>query len=155
MTQKNLSPEKRLLWEGTLPVTSRYTAGVAGEKFFRELKDQGAIMGTHCPKCNKTLVPGTIHCEFCLTELDEWVDVGLVGTVDTYTLLYHDLNGEVLDPPEIIAFIRIADGGLIHKVTNISINEIKIGIQVAAKVKPKEDRIGSILDIESFIPIKT
>ncbi len=148
-----LLSERPLSWQGNLPVTSRYTTGVAGERFFRALKDDGLILGTVCPNCEKTFVPGIIHCEYCLSELEQWVDVGKVGIVETYTILYRDIHGAELDSPEIIAFIRIADGGLIHKITNISINEIKIGIQVAANIKPKRKRIGSILDIESFIPV--
>ena len=26
-------------WRGDIPISSRYTAGIAGEKFFREIKD--------------------------------------------------------------------------------------------------------------------
>ena len=33
-------------WEGSLPVPSRYTYGLAGERFFRALKDDGAILGS-------------------------------------------------------------------------------------------------------------
>ena len=33
-------------WHGNLPVTSRYTYGLAGEKFFRTMKVDGKIMGT-------------------------------------------------------------------------------------------------------------
>jgi hypothetical protein len=33
-------------WMGNLPVTSRYTFGLAGEKFFRAIKDDAKILGT-------------------------------------------------------------------------------------------------------------
>jgi len=70
-------------WLGSLPVTSRYTFGVAGERFFRAIKDQGKILGTHCAKCNHIYVPAVIFCERCLSDLDEWIDVGLIGDVHT------------------------------------------------------------------------
>ena len=48
-----IEPDKNApeAWYGNLPVTSRYTFGIAGEKFFRMIKDEGKIMGTRCPKC--------------------------------------------------------------------------------------------------------
>ena len=49
-------------WRGNLPVTSRYTYGMAGEKFFRAMKDDGKILGTYCPKCERTYVPASIFC---------------------------------------------------------------------------------------------
>ena len=41
-------------WQGTLPVTNRYTFGLAGERFFRALQERGQIVGTYCPTCNHT-----------------------------------------------------------------------------------------------------
>ena len=29
----------------------QYTYGIAGERFFREIKDNGRLMGTKCQKC--------------------------------------------------------------------------------------------------------
>ena len=49
-------------WHGSLPVPSRYTYGLAGERFFRALKDEGKIMGSYCPDCDHTYVPATIFC---------------------------------------------------------------------------------------------
>ena len=86
-------PNAPQAWEGDLPVTSRYTYGLAGERFFRAIKDEGRILGSYCPKCDITYVPGRVFCERCLGELDEWVDAGTLGEVHTYTLLYVDHVG--------------------------------------------------------------
>ncbi len=40
-------------WVGDLPVTSRYTAGIALEKFFIALKEEGTFYGARCPACSK------------------------------------------------------------------------------------------------------
>jgi len=140
-------------WLGDLPVNSRYTYGIAGERFFRGLKNEGKILGTHCPHCHKTFVPGSIFCEHCLRDLDQWVEVGNIGVVETFTLVYQSVDGSRIDPPEIVAFIRIADGGIIHKLENISFQEVRIGMQVAALFKPVEERVGAITDIISFRPV--
>lgn len=142
-------------WLGDLPVNNRYTYGIAGERFFRSIKNEGKIIGTHCPDCNKTFVPPLIFCAYCLRDLDQWVEVGNTGIVETYTLVYQSLDGSRIDPPEIVAFIRIADGGMLHKLENISYQDVKIGMQVAAILKPEDERIGAITDIISFRPLTT
>jgi uncharacterized OB-fold protein len=140
-------------WYGNLPVTSRYTFGLAGEKFFRAIKDKGKIMGTHCPKCTRTYVPATLFCERCLSELDEWIDVGSSGEVYTFTLLYQNYDGSPRDVPEIVAFVKIGDGGIVHRLGEIEPDDIKIGIQVKAIFKPANERTGAITDIAYFKPI--
>jgi uncharacterized OB-fold protein len=141
-------------WQGTLPVTNRYTYGLAGERFFRALQEQGKILGTYCSSCDHTYVPAQIYCERCLAELTDWRDMGLVGQVHSFTLLYVNLDGSPKSEPEIIAFVRMGDGGLIHRLGNISIEDISIGIHVKAVFRPQSERQGSILDINFFEPVE-
>jgi uncharacterized OB-fold protein len=141
-------------WVGDLPVTSRYTFGIGGERFFRAIKDEGKIMGAVCPACDITYVPARIFCERCMAELDDWQDVGTSGEVYTFTLLFADKDGIQLDEPEIIAFIRMGDGGLVHRLSEVEPEEVEFGMQVEAVLKAKKDREGSILDITHFRPVK-
>ena len=152
MTLLNHNPNAPKAWHGNLPVTSRYTFGLGGERFFRAIKDEGKFLGTHCPKCERTYVPGTIFCERCLGKLDEWVDVGTTGEIHTFTLLYENYDGSLRDEPEIVAFISIGDGGIVHRISDIEPEDLEIGMQVEAVLKPKSDREGSILDILHFRP---
>jgi len=140
-------------WTGNLPVTNRYTFGLAGERFFRAIKDEGRIFGTHCPKCNHTYVPAVSFCERCLSELTDWIDVGKVGEVHTFTLLYENYDGSRRETPEIVAFIRFGDGGLVHRLGEVDPNATEIGNQVEAVFKPQSERTGSILDILYFKPL--
>ncbi|MGB9668788.1 MAG: Zn-ribbon domain-containing OB-fold protein [Anaerolineales bacterium] len=140
-------------YEGLFPVTNRYTFGIAGEKFFRALKEEGVILGTLCPICNKLYVPGINFCEECLLELDDWQVVENVGTVSTFTLLYKNLDGSPRLEPEIVAFIQMGNGGLVHRLAEIDPKSVFIGMQVAAVIKEPDERIGSILDIRYFKPI--
>jgi hypothetical protein len=137
---------------GNLPVTSRYTFGLAGERFFRAIKDEGRILGTRCPHCQVTYVPAVAFCERCLAELDEWVDVGVTGEVHTFTLLYMNYDGSPRDTPEVIAFVRLGDGGLVHRLGGVEPSEVEIDMIVEAVFKPKAERTGSILDIAYFRP---
>ena len=154
MTLLERDPKAPQAWQGDLPVTSRYTFGLAGERFFRAIKDEGRILGTYCPDCDRTYVPAALFCERCLAKLEEWVDVGLVGEVYTFTLLYEGYDGQPLETPELVAFVRMGDGGLVHRLGEIDPEDVEIGMQVEAVFKSPEGRQGSILDIQFFRPVR-
>lgn len=140
-------------WSGSLPVTSRYTFGLAGERFFRAIQDEGRILGSYCPCCEHTYVPATLFCERCLEELRNWVDVGTKGEVHTFTLLFKNYDGSTRETPELVAYIRFGDGGLVHRLGEVEPESVFIGMQVEAVFKPKEERSGSIQDIRYFKPV--
>ncbi len=139
---------------GQIPVYGLYTFGIAGERFFREIKDNARIMGSVCKKCELTYVPGRLYCERCLSQLEDWVDVGKHGEVHTYTIASVDLDGSKVDEPVILAMVRIdgACGGLVHRLEGITPDEVRIGLRVEAVFRNKAERTGSILDIKFFKP---
>ncbi len=139
-------------WYGSLPVPSRYTYGLAGERFFRALKDDGAILGSYCPDCDHTYVPATVFCERCLGELNDWRDMGLVGELHTFTVLHIGYDGALLEKPEVVGLVSFGDGGLVHRL-KADPDELYIGMPMQAVLKPKTKREGSILDIEGFKPV--
>jgi uncharacterized OB-fold protein len=151
LLEKDLNAPR--FWQDVLPVTNRYSLSVASERFFREIKDNARIMGTYCKKCDHTYVPGTLFCERCLSQLDEWVDVGTSGEIYTFTLLYKNYDGSKREDPLIVAFIQFADGGLVHCLDEVDLEDIFIGMIVEAVFKPKAERHGSILDIKHFKPL--
>jgi uncharacterized OB-fold protein len=135
---------------GDLPVTSRYSFGLGGERFFRAIKDEGRILGSRCPECDMVYVPGVIFCERCLAGIEEWVDVGTVGEVHTFTVLNIGYDGSLLEVPEMVAYIRLGDGGLVHRISGIDPEDMEIGMTVQAVFKPEDERVGSITDILHF-----
>jgi len=153
MNMANNNPREGGAWKGDLPVSSRYTFGLAGERFYRAIKDEGKLFGTRCNKCERTYVPATLFCERCMNELDTWIDVGIIGEVFSYTLLYEDLDGNRKKNPETIAFIRFGDGGIVHRLGEIDKDEVVIGMRVEAVFKAKAEREGSIQDISHFRPV--
>jgi uncharacterized protein len=145
-----------LAWKGDIPIRSRYTAGVAGERFFREIKDNARFMGTRCEACDLVYVPAVMFCERCFTQLDEWLEVPSQGTVFTYTVLYRDLDDHVLDPPAVMAYVKLygTDGGLVHYLGDVDPEEVEIGMEVEAVFKDPAERQGSILDVACFRPVQ-
>jgi hypothetical protein len=142
-------------WYGEFPTYYVYTLGIAGERFFREIKDSARIFGTRCQKCALVYVPPRIYCERCFDKLEEWVEVGTRGTVHTYTVAHVDLDGARLKEPVIIAFVALegAHGGLIHQLGEVKPEEVKIGMPVRAVFKEKRQRSGSLSDIKYFKPV--
>lgn len=140
--------------EGELPISSRYTAGPAGERFFREIQENGKLWGTHCPACDLLYVPPRLYCEQCFAHLDEWVEVSNCGRVHTFTVIHVDLDGQPLAEPRILAFVRIegTDGGLVHYLDEVEPDEVGIGMCVEPVFKEKAERKGGILDIAYFRP---
>jgi len=140
-------------WYGDMPIESRYTAGLAGERFLRALKE-GEIMGVKCPECELIYLPPRIFCPHCFSPLEEWVEVGNQGAVETYTILSVDLDGNPLEEPKIVALVNIDGtyGGLVHFLGEVELDELYIGLPVEAVFKPKKEREGSILDIRYFKP---
>ncbi len=146
---------KAIAWQGDIPITSRYTAGIAGERFLREIKDNARIVGTHCSQCDLTYVPATMFCERCFAELDEWVEVASQGTVFTYTVLHRDLDDQPVDPPAVLAYVKLegSDGGLVHYLGEVDPEAVTIGMPVEAVFREASERVGSILDIQHFRPV--
>jgi hypothetical protein len=145
-----------IAWRGDIPIQSRYTAGVAGERFFREIKDNGRILGTHCPECDLIYVPAAMFCERCFADLTEWVEVESTGTVFSYTVLHRDMDDRPLDPPAILAYVKLdgSDGGLIHYLGEVDPEDVCIDMEVQAGFKDPAERVGSILDIKYFKPLE-
>jgi uncharacterized OB-fold protein len=133
-----------------------WDAGVAIGRYLDELK-QGRLVGVHCRKCDRTVIPPRNFCEWCFRPMDDWVDLPDTGTVNTFSLCYVTWNMEYLTDPEIPAVIDI-DGtsppmGIMHKLGEVEPKAVKIGMQVQAVWKPPEEREGSILDIKYFRPM--
>jgi uncharacterized OB-fold protein len=133
-----------------------YTLGLAGEKFFTEIKDNGRFFGAKCKRCGVTYMPPRLYCEKCFEKLTEWVNLGTKGSVFTFTVAYVNIDGAKLKIPVIYALIKFADaeGGLVHKLGEVKPHEIKIGMPVEAVLKPQSERKGNINDINYFKPTK-
>lgn len=136
----------------TFPVKNRYTAGLAGQRFFQEIKANAKIYGTRCPACDVTFVPARQFCEMCFAELDTWIDVGTEGTVFSFTVARKNRDRSEKEKPTLLAAIKIADGLLVHWLGECEPEDVEIGMPVIAKFKKKADRRGSILDILYFCP---
>jgi hypothetical protein len=143
-------------WEGEIPVNYIYTFGLAGETFFRAVKDRGTFLATRCETCGVTFLPPKAYCDRCFAKLEKYFDVGTTGWVETFTVSFKNMDGSDKKRPRILAMVRIdgTDGGIIHYLQGIPFDEIALGMPVQAILKPKAERTGGIEDIVGFGPVR-
>ena len=58
---KNINPLKLHHLVGDMEADYIYTPGVAGDKFFKALRDEGKFLATHCEPCNHTYLPPRMY----------------------------------------------------------------------------------------------
>ena len=140
--------------KGEIRIGYNWSPGKAGERFFRDLKENGKIMGTRCRKCSRVLVPPRSFCEECFCDDMEWVEVEPRGTLATFGDSYFSAQGKRLDEPWILGIVRLngSDGGLIHYIREAKAEDLRIGMQM--EIVFKEQREGNILDILYFRPVE-
>jgi uncharacterized protein len=134
-----------------------WASGVAVGRFLSELKN-GKLIARKCNNCNRILIPPRMFCEDCFRDTDEWIFVKDTGVVNTYSIAHVGTDAHRLSTPLFVAVINI-DGaselmGFLHLLGEVEEKDIKIGMKVQAVWKPPEERVGSILDIQYFKPVK-
>jgi uncharacterized protein len=134
-----------------------WASGVAVGRFLRELKN-GRIIARKCNHCGRILVPPRMFCEDCYRDTDEWLYVKDTGSINTYSVAHVGTDAHRLADPLYVAVISI-DGaselmGFLHLLGEVEEKDIKVGMKVQAVWKPANERVGSILDIKYFRPVK-
>ena len=121
----------------------------------------GKIRGSHCPECNRMMIPARSFCELCnLHHVDSYYDLADSGTVETFTLSYINWDSSSLPKGQVNIFAVISiDGiteemGLVHMLGDVKPEDVKIGMKVKAVWKPKAEREGKVTDIKYFKPYK-
>lgn len=72
------------------------------------------------------------------------------------TVAYVNVDGPKLKKPIIWTKIKIDNvhGGFVHKLDEVDPKNLEIGMHVEAVFKDKKERVGSMLDIKYFKPVK-
>ena len=137
--------------------------GVAIGRYLAELKN-GRIIGKHCRKCDRVMLPPRLFCELCWRPTDEWVYVQDTGTINTFCISHVNWKAGRLDikggerpyTPAVIEIDGAAPGmGILHHINDVDPWQIEIGMKVKAVWKPAEEREGAITDILYFEPVRS
>lgn len=150
---KPTTTDRLRAWRGNIPVTSLYTAGIGATLFLRALKQSGELLGTRCATCQRTYLPAQQFCPRCFAELTHPVALRPEGEVVSFTRVHYDRDARRLEKPVTVAAVRLdgADTVLIHYW--LGDEPPRVGGRARVRLKPKNKRVGSILDIEGFAQI--
>ena len=149
LKERITSIEKLRSWTDQIPFHYVYTAGVAGEKFLRGLRE-GRILASECMNCGKKYIPPKVYCVECYREVKRFKQVGPGGVVAALAESRVGFEGKRLAKPRTFAFVvfKGVTGGLIHFATGTG---LEIGSKVVPQFRAPAKRQGTILDIEEFV----
>src|SRR3989338_11328425 len=120
------------VWKGEIPLKNLYTAGLAGNEFFRVLKEQGEFLGSFCRDCELTYVPARYFCERCFANLQgHWRTFSGEGKLVSWTQCYISLDGRKLKKPVAVGAVQLdgASTTLIHYL-KLPQGQLRIGAKV-------------------------
>ncbi|MDD5011865.1 MAG: Zn-ribbon domain-containing OB-fold protein [Phycisphaerae bacterium] len=137
-------------FEGRIPMNYRYTFGLAGESFFRKLKE-GKLTASVAKQSGVVYCPPRIFCEDSFEEISETIELSGEGIVESYTVSCEDIHGDAIEP-EIIALVKFdeTEGGFAAPL-KCEIEDAYIGMPVKLAFIPKNQRKGAITDVY-FVP---
>jgi uncharacterized OB-fold protein len=138
-----------LTLKGQIAVPYTWWVGDTGSRFLVSLRDHRKILGRKCNACGTVYVPPRKNCGRCFVDMDEWVDVASEGFIEAYTIVHYDNPVQPVKPPFAYALIKLdgADVGFLHLIKK-DLDKINNGLRVKAIFKA--ERVGHILDIDSF-----
>lgn len=136
----------------------QWSTGIAISHYFKGLKE-GKLIGSECGKCGRRVIPPRVFCEWCFVPMQRFIELEDTGTVMTFSICYIATDASRLKDPQIPAVIAI-DGttnnemGILHLISEVDPNDVKIGMRVKAVWKDESERTGAITDIKYFKPLK-
>jgi uncharacterized OB-fold protein len=141
-------------WTDSIPLEYHYTAGVAGEGFRRELKENGRFLSSKCAKCKTVYIPARMFCPSCFVEIKESTPLVKPGFVYSYTTVSHDRAGQPLSEPLTLALVKFegVKGGIVHCLQVDETNGVSFGTRVVPILKDQGERTGALSDIIAFKP---
>jgi len=149
--EKQTDPMAPTHWRGDMQADYLYPNGVAGDKFFKYIKNNDGFLATPCKKCNKVLFPPRLYCEDCFSEIPEedWIQVPASGTIRLFTIARINAHGKRMKEPKVMALIDIdqTDGALLGVINSKDLEKDHTGLRVRAIFRPMDQREGTLKDI--------
>ncbi len=114
---------------------------------------QGKLLGVRGAG-GSVIVPPTEYDPTTGEDTGEIVEVGPGGAVESWAWVAHPLPKHPLDRPFAWALIRLdgADTAMLHVVDAGRPDNLASGDRVTVRFRPEPERVGSLADIEAFVP---
>src|SRR5207302_10240289 len=154
--EKLAQPGQARHWTDSIPLEFHYTAGVAGEEFRRELRDNGRFLVSKCSKCKSTYIPARMYCPSCFIEMKDQFPIDKPGYVYSFTSVNRDRSDAETDSPITVGLVKFegVKGGLVHFL-DVDPDQVSIGMKVMPSLMNQSERTGDITDIRAFKPVST
>ena len=154
--EKLVQPGQARRWTDSIPLEYHYTAGVAGEEFRRELRDNGRFLVSKCSKCKSTYIPARMYCPSCFIEMKDQFPMDKPGYIYSFTSVNQDRSGTETDSPMTVGLVKFegVKGGIVHFL-DVDPDQVSIGMKVTPSLKNSSERTGAITDIRAFKPVST
>lgn len=139
----------------TAPIHLRYEHSVSPEesRYLRGLAE-GRLLGQHCPVCRKVYIPPRGSCPTDGVPTEGEVELPDTGIVTTFCIVNVPFLGQRIAPPYVAAYILLdgADIPFLHLVLGCAAEEVRMGMRVRAKWKPRQDWGTTLENIDHFRP---
>jgi uncharacterized OB-fold protein len=115
---------------------------------------EGRVIGQRCPVCRKVYVPPRGACPTDGVPTEEEVTLPDTGTVTTFCIVNVPFLGQSITPPYVAAYVLLdgADIAFLHLVLGCDASEVRMGMRVRAKWRPREEWQPTLRNIEYFEP---
>jgi len=155
--EKLVQPGQARRWTDSIPLEYHYTAGVAGEEFRRELRDNGRFLVSKCSRCKSTYIPARMYCPDCFIEIKDQFPIDNPGYVYSFTTVTGDRSGSDTGSPITVGLMKFegVKGGIVHLLDVEDADSVSFGMKVTPSFKVLAERTGAITDILAFKPIST
>lgn len=146
--------QKPLYISLTTDMLYKYSAGRPLSRFLTALRDKKQILASRCNFCSRSFVPPRLFCIKCHKKMEDFVEVGPGGTIETYSVI----NFGFIDPftgverpvPYGYGIIRLdgCDNYLPHFLDVSDQEKLFVGQRVEAVFE--QERTGALTDIKHF-----
>lgn len=139
--------------ETPIHLTFQFTPGVGASRFLRGIAE-GKILGLRCTQCAKVYVSPRGSCPKCGAPTIDEAKVTDRGTITSFSIVRVPSEGIDIELPFVCASILLdgADNTFYHVVREVPVEEVRMGMRVAAVWVPKEELRASLESIRHFKP---
>ena len=116
--------------------------------------EQGRLIGQRCPRCGKVYIPPRGACPVDGVPTVEDVELPDRGIVTTFCVVNVPFMGQKIQPPYVAAYVLLdgADIALMHLILECDAADVRMGMRVEAKWRPREEWVPGLQNIEYFRP---
>lgn len=136
-----------------IQLSYRHSASAEESRYLRGLAE-GKLLGQRCEVCEQVYIPPRGACPTDGVPTTTEVQLPDTGVVTTFCVVNVPFLGQTITPPYVVAYVLLdgADIAFLHLVRGCEASEVRMGMRVRAKWRPREEWETSLRNIEHFEP---